>query len=115
MTERQQDYDPIDDPTASPGKLGEAAVERVVEESADADVRSVLNQALADDQADADRLTAAVPFDDETDDAHQFDPGPTSGFQHDLEQVEPHTDDATSFHPTTDANDPAAQEPTNSA
>lgn len=99
---------PIDDPTASAGVLGEAAVERVVEESADADVRSVLDQALADDQAYAERLTGILPVDDENDDAHTFDPGPISGYQHDLEEVGPHTDDATSFHPTTDANDPAA-------
>ncbi len=78
----------------------------------DADVRSVLDQALADDQADADRLTGVLPVDDENGETHKFDPGPISGFQHDLAEVRPHTDDATSFHPTTDATDPAAQEPT---
>ena len=32
-------------------------------------------------------------------DGHEFDPGPISGHQHDLENVEPRTDSATSFHP----------------
>src|SRR5215216_5211361 len=31
-------------------------------------------------------------------DGHEFDPGPISGHQHDLENVEPRTDSATNFH-----------------
>jgi len=41
---------------------------------------------------------------DETD-AHEFEPGPISGHQHDLESGEPRTDSATAAHP---AGDPAA-------
>lgn len=82
--------------------------------SADSDVRSALDRALAADQADAERLTGILPVHDENDDADTFDPGPVSGNQHDPEEVGPLTDEATSYHPTTDANDPAAQGPTNS-
>ena len=38
-------------------------------------------------------------------DAYQFEPGPISGHQHDLESGEPRTDSATAAHP---AGDPAA-------
>jgi len=31
-------------------------------------------------------------------DRHEFEPGPISGHQHDLEHVEPRTDSATTFH-----------------
>jgi hypothetical protein len=35
-------------------------------------------------------------------DGHEFDPGPISGHQHDLEHVEPRTDSATAVHPVGD-------------
>ena len=35
-------------------------------------------------------------------DAHEFDPGPISGHQHDLESGEPRTDSATAAHPAGD-------------
>lgn len=39
---------------------------------------------------------------DEIDAKHAFEPGPISGLQHDLENVEPRTDDATTAHSIAD-------------
>jgi hypothetical protein len=49
----------------------------------------------------ADLNTGNQPVFDETD-AHEFDPGPISGHQHDLESGEPRTDSATASHPVGD-------------
>ncbi len=76
----------------------------------------LLNQTKGpDERAGLDELT---PTTEDQAERHAFDPGPISGNQHDLEHVEPRTDDATMFHPTNptaDSNDPADQDPTNSA
>jgi hypothetical protein len=72
---------------------------------------------LDDESADTDELLETI---EEAVDSHQFDPGPISGLQHDLEHIESNTDRATTLHSSTDdmpfdPDDPSVPEATTSA
>ncbi len=116
MTERDDPVQPIKDPPA-PGQSSEPQELPGAEPALDRDDDDPDDGPLGERDSGEQLIDRSVPpFENETGELHKFDPGPISGFQHDLEHMEPRTDDAISFHPTTaDANDPSSQGPTNSA
>ncbi len=113
MRERDDPVQPIKDPPA-PSQSSNPQERPGAEPALDRDDDDPDDGPLGDHVGDEAADVSVLQFDDETGELHAFESRPISGSQHDLEDVEPRTDDATSFHPTTDANDPATQGPINS-